>query len=159
VHSTLPPRRAVLMVGDHQAAVEAHPDVDGWVIRATLRLSHVRLWWPHTHGEQPLYPCSLCFHIGTERFDVPCGSVGFRRLQVKQDSAFSVHVNGVPVYCRGACWTVSDVLSPGDNQQSLERDLRLARDAGGNMLRVGGTMVYESDDFYRLCDELGILVW
>ena len=28
-----------------------------------------------------------------------------------------------------------------------------------NMIRIGGTMTYESADFFRLCDRLGLMVW
>jgi hypothetical protein len=113
------------------------------------------LWWPHTHGE----PALLDWSLAIEGRVVAGGKVGFRRLDVRQDGTFEARVNGEPVYCRGACWTIDDVVTLDADAATLERDLRLARDAGVNMLRVGGTMVYESDRFYDLCDELGVLVW
>src|SRR5207302_646833 len=91
--------------------------------------------------------------------EMSVGRVGFRRIETERGAGFGLRVNGVPVYCRGACWTESDFAKLAGDEATLRRDLELARDAGANMLRVGGTMIYESDRFYELCDELGILVW
>jgi beta-mannosidase len=68
-------------------------------------------------------------------------------------------VNDTGIFCRGACWTTPDIVSLTAPEQTYRELLTLARDAGMNMLRVGGTMIYEADCFYDLCDELGILVW
>lgn len=63
------------------------------------------------------------------------------------------------MYLRGACWTIQDPTTFYADEARLRKLLQLARDAGINMLRVGGTMHYESETFHHLCDELGILVW
>ena len=95
------------------------------------------------------------------RDDSRLGQIGFRHLEVdRRDGGFALsRCNGVPVFCRGACWTAARHPTLAGRRRHSRRDLALARDAGMNMLRVGGTMVYESDAFYDLCDELGILVW
>jgi beta-mannosidase len=64
-----------------------------------------------------------------------------------------------PVFCKGANWIPADSFLPKVNYQLYNRLLGYAADANFNMLRVWGGGVYESDDFYSLCDELGIMIW
>ena len=122
-----------------------------------LSIPDVALWWPHTHGDPALYTARLSICAPRTSVAVDLGAVGFR--EIVQDGDFSLSVNGVPIFCRGACWTPLDVVTMRQGRSAYERALHQARDAGMNMLRVGGTMVYESDDFYDLADELGILLW
>jgi beta-mannosidase len=134
----------------------------GGECRLTGRL-HIRrptLWWPHTHGTPHLYRPRLRLGIDDRVTEHECNPVGFRRIEAWDlREGFALQINGSPVFCRGACWTSADVVTAAGSPTQLERDLTHLRDAGANMVRVGGTMVYEDDEFYRLCDELGLLVW
>lgn len=147
---------ARIRVGD-----ETYPlQVEGTIAGGDVAIENVALWFPHTHGTPHLHACRLELKVeGTWR-GIDCGAVGFKHVAVDSDGGkVRFRINGVPVFCRGACWTPADFLRLRAEPAELRRSLELARDAGLNMLRIGGTMVYESDAFYRLCDELGILVW
>ncbi|MFZ5892908.1 MAG: glycosyl hydrolase 2 galactose-binding domain-containing protein [Myxococcota bacterium] len=134
--------------------------LDGAHLQAELEVPRVARWWPHTHGEPALYRAhvELTHASGVERVEL--GSVGFRDLEIERNSGdFQLRVNGVTVFCRGACWTPLDPVTFASSRDALRAVLTRVVAGGMNMLRVGGTMVYESDDFHDLCDELGILVW
>jgi beta-mannosidase len=125
---------------------------------AELRLPAIEPWWPHTHGEPVLHEAAIRF--GDRH--LPLSPVGFRSIEVDRGAGgqdFAVLVNGEKIFCRGAVWTSADIVTlPGD-RASYEPWLRLARDAGMNMIRIPGIAVYESSDFFALCDELGVMVW
>ncbi len=154
--------------GDIPENMEAIVEVGGSYGRLTRTAPHefsgdvivpnVALWWPHTHGTPQLHQASL--RVG----DVLCdlGRIGFRQITVDRGEdgrGFGLRVNGEAVFCRGACWTTPDIVTLAGDAASCRPWLEAMRDAGMNMVRVGGTMLYESDDFYALCDELGLLVW
>ncbi len=127
-----------------------------------LRIDDVELWWPHTHGEPALYHASLRIRpAGAERdITVDLGRVGFRTIALNTtDGTFSLSVNGVPVFCRGACWAPLDPVTLRANVADTHAAVVQARVAGMNMLRIAGTMVYEDQHFFDACDELGVLVW
>jgi beta-mannosidase len=154
-----PIERVYFVAGSREVEADLRPDGAGIEATARVTLFDPPLWWPHTHGAQPLVDCRLRVRIAGKTREVPLGRVGFRTVTTERESGFGLRVNDVPIYCRGACWTVSDFATLAGDDASLRHDLGLARDAGVNMLRIGGTMTYESDRFYELCDELGILVW
>ncbi|MEY2422435.1 MAG: beta-mannosidase [Acidimicrobiaceae bacterium] len=142
----------VVMVG----ATRADATVEGDRAHAIVRLFHPQRWWPHTHGPSTLHDVS----VSIDDRSWPLGRVGFRTIEAETaDDGFALRVNGEPVFCRGAVWMPVDPVALAADPQALRAALEDVRRGNMNMLRLSGTTVYESDEFYDLCDELGILVW
>ncbi len=149
-----------LLLGDVASELRLERHGDHGVLSGQLRYRDVALWWPHTHGAPVLHACTAEIINDGNPLTLDFGRIGFRRVELRDEgSSFELRINGSAVFCRGACWTINDIVSLRGDRQTLARDLHLARDAGMNMVRIGGTMVYEDDAVYDLCDELGILVW
>lgn len=119
------------------------------------------LWWPHTHGEPALYEVALELGHARGRTRIELGRTGFRRIEIDRGAGddFSVIVNGVPVFCRGACWTPLDVVGFAANAEACQEAIAQVRSAGMNMIRILGTMVYEDDALLDALDAHGILLW
>jgi len=125
---------------------------------ASLVIPDVEAWWPRTHGKPVLHDITLT--VDGVRHSL--GRTGFRRIEIDRGADgrdFALIVNGRKIFCRGAVWTNADIVDLPGTRERYEPLLRLAADANMNMLRIGGTMTYETPDFFALCDELGILVW
>ncbi|MCG8481625.1 MAG: hypothetical protein MI724_21190, partial [Spirochaetales bacterium] len=130
----------------------------------TITVDNPRLWWCNGLGEQPLYDLCLRLSEGDTVVQELKKRIGLRTLEL--DTArdewgrnFRFVINGVPIFAKGANWIPSDSFIGRTTPEDLRYLLRSARDTNMNMLRVWGGGYYGSDDFYDLCDELGLLVW
>ena len=130
-----------------------------------IRVEHPQLWWPNGHGAQPLYALHVeILHADGSRMGSWVGRVGLRTIALDRhkDEAgetFQFVVNGRAIFAKGANWIPAHSFVAGLNREHYARDLRSAAEAHMNMIRVWGGGIYESEAFYDLCDELGLLVW
>ncbi len=125
----------------------------------TLSVDAPQRWWPRGHGEQPLY--TLVVSIGESVWQ---GRVGLRTAELDTmpdavGAAFTLKVNGKPIFCKGANWIPDDCFPTRVTPERYRARIVQACDAHMNMLRVWGGGIYEHDAFYDICDELGVLVW
>lgn len=122
-----------------------------------------QLWWPRGYGDQPLH--DLTVRLTHAEDTAPWHRrIGLRTVQLDTSddevgTAFTLAINGVPVFVKGANWIPDDHLLTRITRERLARRIDQACDANMNLLRVWGGGIYESDDFFELCDERGVLVW
>ncbi len=67
-------------------------------------------------------------------------------------------VNGEKIFMKGTNWIPLDTLHSHD-RKLVEEVFPMVVDLNCNMVRCWGGNVYESDRFFDLCDENGVLVW
>ena len=130
-----------------------------------IRIASPKLWYPVGYGPQNRYHFSANISLGKKvvaaHVEVRTGlrSIELRRVADQWGKSFEFVVNGIIVYSKGADVIPFDSF-PGRVTPDIHRKiLQSARDAHMNMVREWGGGYYESDDFYDICDELGIMVW
>ncbi len=154
------PVRAELTVAGSTTELVISGTDAAWTMHGSVRAVGAAAWFPATHGEPTLHPASLRITTNAGEFARPLGPVGFRTITVDTtDGGFALGVNGVAVFARGACWTPPDVVSLHADADELHATLVRVAGAGLNLVRITGTTVYETETFYSICDELGIMVW
>lgn len=125
-----------------------------------LVINSPRLWWPVNKGPQNLYELKMTVSID----GVVCDSVktkfGIREITSDTntpDKSRVFYVNGKRLFIRGTNWIPEAMLRTSDERTYAE--LRYSLQSGVNLLRMWGGGIAESDYFFQLCDEMGLLVW
>jgi beta-mannosidase len=134
------------------------------VIDLPIEIQKPKLWYPAGYGEHPLYQFTAQAGTGgqtAEKRTVKAGlrSVVLHRELDKWGRSFEFVVNGIPVFAKGADVIPFDSFPNRVTTADYRRILESARDANMNMIRHWGGGYYESEEFYAICDKLGIMVW
>lgn len=130
----------------------------------SFTIENPRLWWPNEMGEQYLYDFEIRLKSSDKILDSKQIKTGVKTVQIVQEPdakgfSFYFKVNGVPMYAKGANYVPEEMIETWIKPENTQKLLKMAQEAHFNMLRVWGGGIYPSDDFFNICDTLGILVW
>ena len=133
--------------------------IDEWV-------DDIHFWWPRNYGEQNLYDITATLTRNGKILDTKQFRFGVRTIKLQRDSVtkflgdgrFEFIINDQPIFVLGTNWVPLDAFHSRDLSR-VDNAISLLLNCGCNMARVWGGNIYESERFFDLCDENGIMVW
>jgi exo-1,4-beta-D-glucosaminidase len=141
--------------------VELAPHEDREIVFTTeqfpqLRIRDPKPWWPRQMGEPHLEHLIVSVNVKGQLSDEQSVDIGFREVTSELTASGSrlFRVNGKPILIRGAGWS-QDMLLRSDDKR-LRDQFRMVSDLNLNTIRLEGKL--ETDEFFHLADQQGILV-
>ncbi len=126
------------------------------MVEKTIILEDPKLWWTWDHGDQNLYQCQVTLKAG-EGIDKKSDIFGIREIQMAgKDANSRWKLNGQSFFPRGSNIIPTQWLAEYDRRM-IDKDIKLIKEANLNTIRVHAHV--NRDEFYRACDQAGILVW
>ena len=147
------------------------PESDGSVrVQFVIPIQNIPItpWYPNgvAQNTQKLYKLTVNLSFdANQEVSTQTKRIGFRKISLIQNPikpeglTFYFEVNDLPIYAKGTNWIPAHVLQEDITEDYLKHLLKSAKQANMNMMRVWGGGVYESDRFYELADEYGIMIW
>ena len=132
--------------------------------RTEVAIENPQLWWPNGLGSQPLYEVTIELLQEDVVVDSMVRRIGLRTMTVVREKdqwgeSFAHCVNGQTFFAMGADYIPEDNLFQRITPERTRKLLEKCKFANFNAIRVWGGGNYPSDEFFDICDELGMVVW
>lgn len=139
-----------------------------------LSLENPKLWWCARQGEQYLYTLKIeLLSSAGEVVGEYLKSTGFRRVKLVMNEGgwnapapatqatcpFTLEINGRKIFAKGSNFVSADIFYSKINTDTYRSLIGLALEANMNIFRMWGGSPVNKDEFFELCDKLGMMVW
>jgi len=130
-----------------------------------ITINDPELWWLNGYGKQPLYTVRVVLkNEKGQELDTWERRIGLRTMTITQEKdewgeSFSHCVNGVNIFAMGADYIPEDNIFSRISTAQKRSLLEDCVAANFNAIRIWGGGYYPSNDFFDICDELGLIVW
>lgn len=130
---------------------------NAWACNASFSVDRPELWWPRTHGSQPLYTIQIELMDNHAIVDSVNKKVGFRKIEMTKP--FHFKINGVSIRLWGANLAPMKRITNCWDSGIAKTLLDMVENCHMNILRVWGEGVPYPDELYDEADRRGLLLW